>query len=215
MNYTHFTMLRHGLPEQADCLLGRTNPELTAMGLAQMRSSTAALEFDLIISSPLKRCRTFAQQLADERRCRLLLDDTWLELDFGLWDGKPIAKLWQQHSSAPKQPSYSQFWHAPFLHTPPNGESSESLLKRIVTGIADLSRAYQGQHLLIISHSGVMRMLLSWLLNSQQIGNAHLSRVQLNHAATLHFNTYLDEADCLWPQLQGFNNPCSNPLSAG
>lgn len=213
MSYTHFTVLRHGLPEQADCLLGRTNPALTQKGLQQMHSAATGLEFDLIISSPLKRCCAFAQQLADERNCKLIVEDAWQELDFGLWDGKPIAELWQQQSATGDEPSYTQFWHAPFAHTPPNGESSESLLERIVTGIDCLSRAHQGQHLLIISHSGVMRMLLSWLLNSQQTANAHLSRVQLKHAATLQFNTYLDEADSLWPQLQGFYNPCADQHS--
>ncbi|MGS0681599.1 histidine phosphatase family protein [Shewanella sp. 125m-7] len=204
MSYTHFSVLRHGLPEQADCLLGHTNVPLTEKGWQQMQSSIDALKFDLIISSPLLRCSAYARQLAQERHCELTLDDTWQELDFGRWDGKAIAELWQDN-----KPSYSQFWNAPFEHTPPDGESTLSLLQRVTSSIEKLSHTYSGKRLLIISHSGVMRIILAWLLNSGRQGNPHLSRIQLDHAALLHFNTYIDEADLLWPQLQGLHNPCA------
>lgn len=212
MSYTHFTLLRHGLPEQADCLLGRTNPPLTEKGWQQMQASSEALKFDLIVSSPLLRCRDYAEQLARKSQCQLILEDDWQELDFGRWDGKLISELWNEPSQEISQriaPSYSQFWNAPFQHTPPDGESCEALLHRLTSSIEKLSRAYPGKHLLIVSHSGVMRMVLAWLLNSRHTGNAHLSQVQLDHAALLHFNTYIDEADTLWPQLQGFHNPCA------
>ncbi len=202
MNDTQFTLLRHGLPELSGCLLGRTNPPLTAKGWQQMEQSSASLEFDLIISSPLARCHAYAQHLAQKRDCKLIVDDAWQELDFGNWDGNSIATLWDD-----SQQGYGQYWHAPFVHTPPNGESTSDLLSRITTSIECLSREYRGKRLLIVSHSGVMRMALVWLLNSTQEGNPHLSRVQLEHAALLHFNTYIDEADTLWPQLQGLNNP--------
>ncbi|GIU35689.1 histidine phosphatase family protein [Shewanella schlegeliana] len=211
MSYTHFTLLRHGQPEQANCLLGRTDPPLTDKGWQQMHSSANTLKFHLIISSPLLRCRGYAEQLADERNCQLILDDDWQELDFGLWDGQVITALWQQpnqHLSHGTEPTYSQFWHAPVEHIPPAGESSQALLHRITSSIDTLSRAYPGKQLLIVSHSGVMRMVLAWLLNSRQAGNAHLSQIQLDHAALLHFNTYIDETGTLWPQLQGFHNPC-------
>ncbi|GIU17021.1 MULTISPECIES: histidine phosphatase family protein [unclassified Shewanella] len=234
MSYTQFTLLRHGLPEKAECLLGRTNPPLTAQGWQQMQQSLGATAFDLIVSSPLIRCQSFAQHLADNSQCQLIIDDAWQELDFGLWDGKSIAELWQgsqqTHSSGPKKPleqqiqqpqTYSDFWHAPFEHTPPEGESSLALLQRISVSIESLSRQHQGKHLLIITHSGVMRMVLAKLLNSTLQGNPHLSRISLEHAALLHFNTYLDADDHLWPQLQGFHNPSfsnasvSNPTVLG
>lgn len=209
MNDTQFTLLRHGLPEQAGCLLGRTNPPLTAKGWQQMEQSSASLKFDVIISSPLARCHAYAQHLANIHDCKLIVDDAWQELDFGHWDGDSIARLWEE----PEQ-GYGQYWHAPFLHTPPNGESTSDLLRRITMSIESLSHDYRGKRLLIVSHSGVMRMALAWLLNSNQDGNPHLSRVQLEHAALLHFNTYIDDEDTLWPQLQGLINPsvCLNSL---
>jgi broad specificity phosphatase PhoE len=201
MNDTQFTLLRHGLPKQADSLLGRTNPPLTAKGWQQMQRSSAGLTFDVIISSPLSRCHAYAQHLAQQNNSPLIVDSDWQELDFGDWDGQPISTLWDD------QHGYGEYWQAPFELTPPNGETTTELLQRLTRSIERLSREYAGQRILIVSHSGVMRMLLAWLLNSTQQGNPHLSRVQLEHAALLQFNTYIDEADTLWPQLQGLNNP--------
>lgn len=200
--YTQFMLLRHGLPHQSECLLGRTNPTLTEQGWQQMQASIASLQFDLIISSPLLRCYDFAEHVAEQQGLPLLTNDAWQELDFGCWDGQTITSLW-----ADEQQAYCQFWQEPFKNSPPQGESSAQFLARITHSIRQLSEQYMGQRVLIVTHSGVMRMTLAWLLNSVQQGNPHLSRVQLDYAAVLQFSTYLDEEALLWPQLQGFNNP--------
>ncbi|EDQ01635.1 histidine phosphatase family protein [Shewanella benthica] len=206
LNTTHFMLLRHGLPEQAGHLLGRTNPALTEQGWQQMRRSAATLNFDIIISSPLIRCQHFASRLATERGAELRVLPQWQELDFGLWDGKSIASLWEDERQA-----YSQYWHDPFIHTPPEGETSVALLARVSESINQLSRQYRGKRVLIVTHSGVMRITLSWLMSGAHQGNPHLSRIQLDHAAILEFNTYLDDEDKLWPRLQGLLNPSVPP----
>ncbi|MGL4187161.1 MAG: histidine phosphatase family protein, partial [Thiotrichaceae bacterium] len=193
---TQFMLLRHGLPELAERLLGRTDPRLTEQGWQQMHASTAALDVDVIISSPLLRCYDFAKQMAQVKGINLVTNDAWQELDFGDWDGRLVAELW-----ADEQHAYRQFWHEPFNHSPPQGESSASLLARVSHSITLLSQQYRGRRLLIVTHSGVMRMVLAWLLDSKQQGNSHLSCIQLEHAALLHFTTYLDEDALLWPQL--------------
>lgn len=202
MNATHFMLLRHGLPEQAGHLLGRTNPALTTQGWQQMQRSAAMLNFDVIVSSPLIRCQHFARHLATEQETDLVVLPQWQELDFGLWDGKSIASLWDD-----EQQAYSQYWHDPFDHTPPSGETTAALLARITQSINQLSRQYTGKRVLVVTHSGVMRITLSWLMNSVHQGNPHLSRIKLDHAALLEFNTYLDDEDKIWPQLQGLLNP--------
>ncbi|MBR9727947.1 histidine phosphatase family protein [Shewanella intestini] len=197
MNTTEFIIMRHGLPEQADCLLGRTNPPLTTIGWQQMYRSSAALEYDLIISSPRQRCSAFAQQLAQQHQCPCELDDAWQELDFGDWDGMKIQQLWLQDELG-----YPQYWQQPFVYSPPNGESSQQLLSRMTRAITTLAVKHTGKRLLIISHAGVMRMALAWLLNTHQQRNPHLSRVELDHAAILRFNVFIDQDEQQWPQLQ-------------
>lgn len=224
MNTTHFTLLRHGLPDLADHLLGRTDPALTRLGWQQMRSSTATLTWDIILSSPLRRCRDFAATLAAQNGQDLIIDPDWQELNFGDWDGELISRLYRANPkdsakdsadlSAPLTENalnYFQYWQQPFRHTPPNGESSAQLLERVTSRIEQLSSQYAGKHLLIVTHSGVMRIVLAWLLSSREQGNPHLSRVRLDHAATLCFSTYRDQQDLLWPQLLGLCNSQPNP----
>ena len=206
MNTTHFMLLRHGLPHQARHLLGRSDPGLTSKGWHQMQRSAATLNFDVIFSSPLRRCNDFAQKIATEQKKTLVTSSAWQELNFGLWDGKTIASLW-----ADEHQGYSQYWHDPFNHTPPEGETTAALLARITSSIEQLSQQYSGKRILVVTHSGVMRMTLAWLLNSVQQGNPHLSRMQLDHAAILLFNTYRDDENQLWPQLQGLMNPSMLP----
>lgn len=216
MNTTRFTLLRHGLPELADHLLGTTDSLLTAKGWQQMQMSSASLEWDVILSSPLRRCCDFAATLARDNKQTLRIDPAWQELDFGDWDGQLISTLFADIGSEPtlcddtgqkNKTSYSQYWQQPFNHTPPNGETTANLLRRVTTSIEQLSRQHAGKQLLIVTHSGVMRIVLAWLLESRQQNNPHLSRVQLNHAATLSFSTYRDHQDKLWPQLLSFCNP--------
>ncbi|GIU48492.1 histidine phosphatase family protein [Shewanella sp. KT0246] len=214
MNNTRFTFLRHGQPEQHDCLLGRTNPCLTERGWQQMHLSSQDIKFDRIISSPLRRCSQFAHHLADKTSKPLQVCPDWQELDFGLWDGLPLSQLWQDTHCG-----YPQFWQQPFVITPPQGESSLELLTRATAQIKLISQNHQGEHILIVTHSGVIRILMHWLfspadladdikvLGHQTTGNAHLSHLVVAHAARLEIQTYIDEDNKLWPQLTGLHNP--------
>ncbi|MDO6620528.1 MULTISPECIES: histidine phosphatase family protein [unclassified Shewanella] len=219
MNNTKFTLLRHGQPQLSDCLLGRTNAPLTALGWQQLRQSSIGLGFDRIISSPLERCSAFAQQLAHESAVPITICADWQEMDFGLWDGLPLKQLW-----AATDIDYPKFWQNPFLSQPPQGESSIQLMQRVVKQIQLLSRQYQGQHLLIVTHSGVIRIIMHWLLchsnsidkfseaflsshsHSHQYCNAHLSNLMVSYAARLQINTFIDDDKVLWPQLTGLHN---------
>lgn len=59
--------LRHGETSLSHTLRGKTDDALTAKGWAQMQSTIAQAEqvsqaWDVIYSSPLQRCRLFAEQ---------------------------------------------------------------------------------------------------------------------------------------------------------
>ena len=66
--------IRHGEPEGGDILRGRVDPVLTTLGWTQMRKATGLSEshqpsettpdWSEVISSPLKRCRFFAEHVA-------------------------------------------------------------------------------------------------------------------------------------------------------
>ncbi|MGB6137321.1 MAG: histidine phosphatase family protein [Shewanella sp.] len=202
---TQFTVVRHGEPQNADLLLGRTNPPLTEKGIVQMFARCHLGTYHRVISSPLSRCADFANQYSADKNMPLVIDDRLQELDFGQWDGMALSELWQ----LPNQ-QFERFWLQPWFHIPPGGESTTSLLNRTTQLIDELCNRFSGEHLLLVTHSGVIRVLLSWLLQGAQNGNAHLSRVEVKHGASLSMSVFVDEQGHGWPQLLSLNNSSIN-----
>ncbi|AZG73297.1 histidine phosphatase family protein [Shewanella livingstonensis] len=198
---TKMTLLRHGEPQNAHLLLGRTNPQLTAKGFEQMKARCSNAQYNRVITSPLIRCADFATQYSAQNNTPLVIENRLQELDFGEWDGVALAELWQMPTKA-----FETYWHQPWHHIPPGGESTNALLHRVSQLIHELSIRFTGEHILMITHSGVIRVILSWLLQGLQQGNAHLSRVELQHGASLSIGVFIDDEGTQWPQLIGLNN---------
>ena len=178
---TRIDMLRHGACEDGDIYRGRTDSSLSPEGRAQMLQAVEGGDWDLIYSSPLQRCQDFAQELSERLQRPLVVDERLIELDFGEWDGEETAEVWQQQKSA-----VLAFWQDPEVNTPPGAESLSAMRDRVVDLLHDLHRQLDGQRILWISHGGVIRILLSYLLQMplqamRQISVAYgsLSRVEL------------------------------------
>ncbi|MFM9785729.1 histidine phosphatase family protein, partial [Streptomyces scabiei] len=81
-------------------LAGRSDFELSEKGVQQLEDTVAGFcDITSVTSSPLKRCKLFAQQLANTRQLPLNIDSAIAEYDFGDWDGQRYEVLWQQSSS--------------------------------------------------------------------------------------------------------------------
>jgi alpha-ribazole phosphatase len=198
---TQFILVRHGEPEDSHCLLGRTNPPLTAKGVQQLKQVCMNINIDQIVSSPLKRCADFSLWFSQQKQCPLLVDDRLQEMNFGCWDGLSLSHLWQLPSG-----EFERFWQQPWQFSPPEGETTQQVLARVAQLLIELARRHPGEKLLLFTHSGVMRIVLCWLLNSKEQGNAHLSRVELNYGAQITMSLYQDDEGQLWPQMLGFTN---------
>lgn len=199
---TQIVMLRHGEPQGADRLLGHTDPELTEKGWLQCELAINGLRFDRVISSPLRRCSDFARYYVDAiDKLPLAIDSNWAELNFGSWDGLTFEHLWQQHRTA-----FIAYRDDPFNCSPPDGESTDSLIARINQGLDEIAQRHPSETILIVTHAGVLRAMLAILLNQQPSGNTHLSRVDVSHAALLTLTLYHDDDSKFWPQLTGLLN---------
>ena len=100
-------ILRHGQPQGGDVIRGRIDHPLSDEGWQQMfkaagarnaaDTATALIKsppWTEIISSPLQRCRQFAERLTDQHQLPLQVQDQLQEIDYGVWDGLPI-KDWR------------------------------------------------------------------------------------------------------------------------
>ncbi|MEL6687024.1 MAG: histidine phosphatase family protein, partial [Pseudomonadota bacterium] len=84
-------LLRHTTPEvQPGTCYGQLDLDVAATFKAEAEKAYRALPaIDRIVTSPLKRCRTLAQFIADRKQLSLEEDLRLMEMDFGAWEGTP------------------------------------------------------------------------------------------------------------------------------
>jgi len=153
-------LLRHGETELGGGLRGSLDDALTDLGWQQMRTAVAelALEppWDRIVSSPLQRCARFAEELASKLSLPLQLEAGIQELHFGDWEGIGTAQLMDTDAEG-----LGRFWEDPYSFTPRNGEPVLAFASRVLGAIKRLQQAFDGERILLVSHGGVMRLLLA------------------------------------------------------
>lgn len=149
-------LLRHGEVEGGARFRGHTDDPLTPAGLAQMHTALADHGgWDRVISSPLIRCAEFSNAYAGQNALPLTFDARLKEMYFGLWEGRSAAELMAEDSEA-----LARFWRNPDACPPPDGESLTRFQTRVLDAWNDIVSAYTGQRVLIVTHGGVIRVLL-------------------------------------------------------
>ena len=162
------TLLRHGHTTSGPVYRGRVDVPLSDKGWQQMHAAVEGLKPDLVITSPLQRCADFADQLGVEVR----RDERLLEMDFGDWDGRNRDQVWQEQEQAVKA-----FWAEPMTVSPPGGENLTQVQERAAAAMQEHIRyalEHDMQHLMLISHGGVIRCLLGHVLQMTGKGLFHL-----------------------------------------
>lgn len=184
-------LLRHGQPEGGEVLRGRVDHPLSELGWAQMQQAAALTgegetttetpAWTHLISSPLKRCREFAEHLAAESGQQLHIDEGWQEIDYGDWDGMALSD-WRELAG----PQFKDFRKDVSKLVPPNGEPFLSFKERVLGQWNAVSELPDGSHALIVTHGGVLRVVLPTVLGMPlnrsyplHIPFASLSRVVL------------------------------------
>ena len=158
----YLDFLRHGETSLSHTLRGKTDDALTAKGWMQMQSTLTQAEqfgqaWDVIYSSPLQRCRLFAEQWAEQKQLPLFIEPNLQEMDFGEWEAQPTERLYQLFPD-----ELAQFWQTPLSFTPPQAESLLAFKSRVLESVETLTQQMhkQGwQRALIISHGGVIKLL--------------------------------------------------------
>ncbi|MBO2673795.1 histidine phosphatase family protein [Shewanella algae] len=168
-----------------------------------------------LLSSPAQRCQAFAAELKADMPDYFpapLQQHDWLwELDFGDWDGMKVASVYQQHSEAAEA-----FWRDPVANTPPGGESLPAFRSRVLDGWQTMVQRWFAREVsssessvsgdsgskgsgssasadaaLILTHSGVIRLLLAEILLPGQIPPAAVfNALELPYAAWVRITLY-------------------------
>jgi broad specificity phosphatase PhoE len=173
-------LLRHGAVEGSEVYRGRTDDPLSAIGRVQMWEAMVGLNhWDRIVSSPLQRCADFATEFAHYHSIPLSLEPGLAEIDFGEWEGRSATELMRSSHTA-----LTDYWRDPCNHTPPGGESLSQFRQRVVESWETLRRSHDGQRLLLVTHGGVIRMLLCHL---QGWSLDRILEIEVKHAALFGF----------------------------
>ncbi|MEL6981532.1 MAG: histidine phosphatase family protein [Actinomycetota bacterium] len=151
---------RHGRTEAnaSGLLLGRADPELDATGQSQATAMAAALPTpDLVVSSPLARCRQTAAAFAarSEVDVGIEIDERLIELDYGDFDLKPLrdipAEVWRQ-------------WREDPDFRPPGGETLQELSTRVSGALDAVADRAAEADVVIVSHVSPIKAALAWAL---------------------------------------------------
>ena len=149
-------LLRHGqtAANRDRLLLGRNDPALTDLGLSQASAAASAIgRPDRVVSSPLLRARQTAAAFGDD--VAVEVDERWLEIDYGHYDGRPLASVPDEVWSA---------WRADERYAPPDGESLTSVQQRVGAACDALVDTAAGGMVVVVSHVTPIKAAVAWAL---------------------------------------------------
>lgn len=159
-------LLRHGQSTLSHTLRGSTDDDLTELGWSQMQHSidqslhaqdNEAVPWDVIFSSPLKRCRLFADRIAQQIEKPVFYHANLQEMHFGDWEALSTQYIYENEPEL-----LANFWQQPTLFSPPNAETMQNFHLRVINGLTNIQQQMQAnhwQHALLVTHGGVIKLL--------------------------------------------------------
>lgn len=159
-------IVRHGRTDanSSGMLQGRVDNELNDEGREQAARVGAYLASSLsvvpeIVVSPLLRARQTAEFVVSAfgGQPALDVDERWIELDYGMYDGRPLSsvpgEVWRR-------------WRADDDFAPEGGESLAAVHRRVTEACEALAhRALAGRSpIVVVSHVSPIKSAVAWAL---------------------------------------------------
>jgi broad specificity phosphatase PhoE len=167
-------LVRHGQTEAnaGGLLQGRIDLPLNDRGRAQavaLASAVAPLVAAgaRVVSSPLARCRETAEAFG----APVEIDEAWIELDYGQYDGVALADVPADEWAA---------WRRDLGYTPPGGESIEALGRRVRGACLALADAARSADVIVVSHVSPIKAAVAWAIG---VGDETSWRMHLDQAS--------------------------------
>ena len=139
MSETVIDLIRHGEPQGGRKFRGYTvDDPLSEKGWQQMQSAVGDYQqWDGIVSSPLIRCKAFAEQLAETNKIPLTIMSDFEEVGFGDWEGKSPDEV---ITESPEE--YNAFYLDPVNSRPKNAENLDVFIDRVVESYKQVLEEY-------------------------------------------------------------------------
>ncbi len=175
-----FYIVRHGQTNWN--ILGKTqghgNSDLTKKGEEQANELAQAMKnypIDMIYSSDLGRAIQTAKIVGDTINLEVNETPALREMGFGVWEGLLIDEIKQNHLD-----TYTTWRNEPHLVEIENGETLHIIKERVDNFIKEINETYDNKHILLVSHSVTVRVMLLLFLNS---GMENIYRIKQDNTA--------------------------------
>ena len=188
-------IVRHGRTEfnATGRLQGRTDNPLDEVGLAQAEAVAAYLQPELLsdtlfVCSPLLRARQTATAIVDRVGSFFDIDERWIELDYGSYEGlrqaEVPANVWRE-------------WRSDSDFAAPQGESLNQVQERVAQACDELAQRLDGRTAVVVSHVSPIKSAVAWALGvdvsvgwKTQLVTASITRISVSAsgAALTSFN---------------------------
>lgn len=166
-------LVRHGQTRinAGGLLQGRIDLPLDEIGRGQAeaigRAVRARFPDAVVVSSPLQRARQTAESIVPSP----VLDERFLELDYGDFDGKAMSDVPDETWA---------LWRRDPHFRPPNGETLVELDARVRPALEELAERARTSDVVIVSHVSPIKSAVTWALG---IGPEATWRCSLDRAS--------------------------------
>jgi broad specificity phosphatase PhoE len=147
-------LLRHGRTVlNADGMLrGHSDVPLDAAGLleaSQLGKLFARVPLEVVVTSPLRRARATAEEVASATSLQMVVDARLVDRDYGPWTGMPENDVRARAGG---------------LDTAPGVEVASAVKKRVLAALDDALDLGNGGPIALVAHDAVNRLLLAELV---------------------------------------------------
>jgi alpha-ribazole phosphatase len=172
-------LIRHGAPGGAAGLCyGRHDVPLSEDGVLQAKELAgrfASEPVDIIYASPLRRALDTAKILAEQRGLAIERCADLAEIDFGEFEGRSYDEI-----EALFPETFQMWMREPTQVRFPQGENFQDLRRRTLRALEFVLARHAGQRIVIVSHAGVIRILLAQALG---IPDRHVFRLDQDYGS--------------------------------
>jgi alpha-ribazole phosphatase len=180
-------LVRHGAIELNNSrkFCGFTDVDMTEEGyrqIAKVRDRLATEPIDTVYCSDLKRARRSAEAIVDSRKLEIQLTTDLREMNYGEAEGLGFDEINRRFPEV----SAGMMSHSMTIRFP-GGDNFEDLAVRVASLVNRIKRLPSDQTVLIVAHTGSLRVLLCLVLEFAQEGiwrfpfdNASLSIVGIH-----------------------------------
>jgi broad specificity phosphatase PhoE len=192
-------LVRHGrtASNAGRRLLGREDVPLDELGRRQA-DELGKVQFlrcaERVVASPLSRALETANRLGPP----VAIDERWIELDYGVFDGKRLSDA----------PDLWKNWSVDLSYVPEGGESISAMSARVRKACEDLWEEAVSADIVVVSHVSPIKAAVAWAIGA---GDETSWRMFVDVASVTTIGPGRVSAGLPLPSLRAFNETHFRP----